>query len=98
MAEEERNFFDDLGVEYDPTETERLRKDAEAKGNHLDYLIHRVFSQSEEGAELLSIWRESLIMTPTAESGLDMVGIGIGEGLKRFIRSIILTIKRVEEN
>jgi hypothetical protein len=35
-------------------------------------------------------------MTPTAEEGMDMISVGIREGLKRFLRQIYLTINRVE--
>lgn len=92
----ENNFFDDLGANMDPEEAmkESLKKQGQAE--RLDYLIHKVFEQSEEGRELINIWRESLILTATADDGMDAVAIGIREGMKRFIRGIILTIRRVE--
>ena len=95
--QQEPNFYDDLGEDFDPQHIEKMKRAGEAEGNKLDYLIHRVFAQSDEGVELLSIWRDSLIMAPTAEGGMDMVEIGTREGMKRMIRGIILTIKRVEE-
>lgn len=91
------NFFDDLESGFDPAETLRQQKDHEAKAAKLDYLIHQTFEQNESGKELLEIWKESLVMQPTAESGMDQVGIGIREGQKRFIRGILLTINRVEK-
>ena len=93
----ESNFFDDLLQQIDPKEALKQQADREEKGRHLDYLIHKVFAQSEEGRELVGIWKESLIMTPTAEEGMDMISVGIREGLKRFLRQIYLTINRVEE-
>jgi len=58
-------------------------------------LMHRLFKQNEEGAELLAFWKEALIMSPTAQGGMDSVEIGINEGRKSFIRDILLTIERV---
>jgi hypothetical protein len=94
--QDERNFFDDLQSGFDPAEALRQQKDSEAKGKKLDYLIHQVFAQTEEGTELLNIWKDSLIMVPVIEPGVDMAEAGLREGFKRFIRSIILTINRVE--
>ena len=93
---EQSNFFDDLGSALDPAEAMKLAATKKAEAERLDYLIHRVFQQTPDGRELLNIWEESLIMTATADDGMDAVGIGIREGMKRFIRGIILTIRRVE--
>jgi len=90
------NFYDDL-MAFDPEEAARQKADRDAQGARLDYLIHRTFCQTEEGRELLSLWKETLIMTPGGEPGADLYTLGINEGLKRFIRSILLTNKRVEE-
>ena len=73
-----------------------LSPDDAAKWRKYDVLIHKVFKQSEDGAELLAFWKENLIMSPTAQAGMDSVGIGINEGRKSFIRDILLTIERVE--
>lgn len=93
---QEPNFFDDLLNQLDPQEALKQQADSEEKGKHLDYLIHRVFAQSDEGKELLSIWKDSLIMSATADEGMDMIGVGMREGQKRMIRAIVFTIKRVE--
>jgi hypothetical protein len=90
-----RNFFDELNP-INIEESIKFQKHAEEKGKKLDYLIHKVFAQSDEGKELLEIWKESLIMSSTADEGQDMITIGINEGMKRFIRGVILTIRRVE--
>ena len=95
---EQHNFFDDLNTGFDPAEALRQQQDNEAKSNKIDYLIHRVFEQSEAGKELITKWKEALIMTPTADGGMDMLDVGIREGQKRFIRGILLTIKRVGDN
>lgn len=92
---EQRNFFDDLN----PVEIEdalKQQREAKAQGEKIDYLIHRVFSQNEDGRELLTIWRESLILNPVVIEGCDPASAGIKEGMNRFIRGIILTINRVE--
>lgn len=93
----ERNFFDDLNP-IDTEEVEKYNKEQQARGEKIDFLVHKVFAQTDEGQELLTIWKESLMMQPTAEGGLDTVEIGIREGMKRFIRGIILTINRVEKS
>ncbi len=94
--QETYNPFDEL-FSYDPEEAEKFAKDQKAKGEKFDYLVHRVFAQSDEGQELLALWKESLSMAPTAEEGMDTLSIGIREGMKRFIRNIIITVKKVEE-
>lgn len=92
------NFFDDLMAGSDPAEAMRQQKDYEAKAAKLHYLIHAVFEQNEKGKELIAIWKDALIMIPTADAGMDNIDIGIREGQKSFIRGIILTINRVERN
>lgn len=86
----EYNPFDDMEGEYFQTEHEET-----AVGQRLDYLIHKVFSQDEEGKELLEHWTRALIMSPTVIPGADQFLAGINEGKKEFIRNIILTIERV---
>lgn len=86
----ESNHFDDIQGEYFQTEHEET-----AIGQRLDYLIHKVFSQSDDGMELLEHWTSALIMTPTVVPGADQFLAGINEGKKEFIRNILLTIERV---
>ena len=59
-------------------------------------LLHKVFKQSEDGVELLSQWRESLMMIPTISPDSSQFGAGIIEGEKSFIRNIITAIQSVE--
>lgn len=86
----QENAFDTLGQQPEYTEEQKAAFDK------IDYLIHKVFKQSQEGAELLEIWTEALKMTPTAQPGYDLLTIGIEEGKKLFIRQILTTIKKVE--
>ena len=96
MEKSERNFFDDLGANIDTQEAMKIAKGKKIAAERLDYLIHKVFEQSADGKELIDLWKETLILTATADDGMDAVAIGIREGMKRFIRGIILTIRRVE--
>lgn len=93
---QDRNFFDELGIEVDQEEVRKQRAELQAKAEKIDYLIHAVFEQNEKGKELLAMWKEALILNSTAEPNMGYVEIGINEGQKRFIRQILLTIKRVE--
>ncbi len=93
--DKDENFFDDLDSGFDPAEAQRQTDESRVKAERLDYLIHRVFEQSDDGGELLKIWAETLLMVAGAEAGMDQIDVGIREGYKRFIRNIILTIKRV---
>ena len=95
--EHERNFFDDLVTTLDPAEALKQAKEAKVLAEKLDILIHRTFEQHQPGKELLGIWKEALIMQPTAEGGMDQFEVGIREGQKSFIRAIILTIKKIEK-
>lgn len=90
------NFFDDLGHTETTKESLQASKYSDEKAARLDYLIHQTFEQNAAGKELMGIWKEALIMTPTASEGMGLLEVGIAEGHKRFIRAIILTIKRTE--
>ena len=88
--------FDSIVGLPDPEEVRRMLADQQVEGDKLDNLIHKVFSQNEEGKELLGIWGKTLMMMPTANPNDDSIQIGINEGTKRFIRNIIVTIEKVE--
>jgi len=81
------NTFDNLGQQPEVTGL-----------NARDYLIHQVFKQSAEGAELLRQWKEVLIMTATVKPNSTQMEVGISEGQKLFIRNILLTINKVEND
>jgi len=87
----ESNPFDELfpsNFDYPEQETE--------EGKRIDYLIHQVFCQNDSGSELIKIWQKALIMQPTVNPGATREEHGINEGCKKFIRNILLTIERVE--
>lgn len=86
------NPYDDLGAQPEWNEDDKARYDK------LDYLIHKTFKQSPEGYELLELWTENLLMSPSFEAGDNDLVIGHKEGVKSFIRNIILTIRKVESD
>ena len=92
------NAFDELGTGFDPVEAKKQKDEMESKANKLDYLIHQTFCQNPSGAELLAMWKDSLIMAPTASPGDEMLQVGIAEGHKSFIRGILLTVRKVEND
>jgi hypothetical protein len=59
--------------------------------------VHKVFAQNEDGRELLEIWKESLMMTPSAGPNSTQIEIGIAEGIKQFVRNIIIQTKQFED-
>ncbi len=92
------NQFDELGADVNTSDAQQQAKELKAKHEKIDYLIHKLFQQNEEGRELLGVWMQSLLFKPCAEPGMDNIEIGINEGYKRFIRNIKLTIDRVEQS
>jgi hypothetical protein len=90
-----RNLFDELGA-VDQDAADRQTTENRIKGDKVDYLIHKIFEQTEEGQELIALWKSALDERPGADVGMEYLEIGIIEGYKRFIRHIIRTIKKVE--
>lgn len=90
------NQFDNLFKVQDPELVAKQKSINIEMQSKLDNLIHRVFKQNKDGAELLSIWKEALILTPTVTPNSTQMQVGIEEGRKEFIRRIYLTIKNVE--
>lgn len=86
----QQNPFDKLGQQPEWSDDDKKQFE------RLDYLIHQVFKQTEAGAELLEIWGEHLMMAPGLEVTDNDLQIGLREGTKAFIRNIILTIRKVE--
>jgi hypothetical protein len=85
--------FDELTKQPDFTD-EQLKQ-----FQKLDYLIHQTFAQNKAGAELLELWVENaLLRTPTAMVGMTELEIGIAEGQKTFIRNILLTVEKVNND
>lgn len=86
------NPFDDLGKQPEFSDEDKKQFD------RLDYLIHKTFAQTDSGKELLEYWKEHLIMSPTCTPSDNDLQIGYNEGTKSFIRNIILTIRKVEND
>ena len=61
-------------------------------------LIHRVFAQTEAGRELMDLWCDGLMMIPTAQPQSTQIEVGINEGMKQFVRNIIVQVKSVEND
>ena len=59
-------------------------------------LVFAVFS-TPPGRELLARWCSLLVNEPTARQGDDLLTIGINEGHKAFIRSLIRAVKIHED-
>ena len=59
-------------------------------------LLHRVFKQSPEGAELLEKWKNDLLMIPSILPESSQFSAGLTEGGKMFIRNIIVQVQSVE--
>ncbi len=96
--QQQRNPFDEMGLNIDPEEIKRIQAEQKAKHETLDKLIHQTFAQNESGIELLKLWKEALLMTSDTKPGMDEIEIGLIAGKKEFIRNIILTIRRIEKN
>ena len=58
--------------------------------------LHRVFSQTEDGKELMIIWENALKMTESHVLGSDLYSLGRTEGRKEFVREIMLAMKQAE--
>lgn len=97
----EVNPFDilDSGIEFDQKQAEKERQKMEAEYNKRDYMIHKVFSQTQEGVDLLNYWMEKCIInTPVIRRGdsHDLIEIGINQGIQEFVRSIYLTCQKID--
>ena len=92
----EQNGFDAIKGFADQTDVDLNAAKLEEEHNKLDYLIHQVFEQNPLGKELLTIWKEALIMKPTVTPHSTQFQVGIEEGKKEFIRKVCLTITKVE--
>jgi hypothetical protein len=74
-------------------QTEAFSKLADQQAN----LLHRVFVQSEAGAELLEKWKNDLLMIPSVFPESTQFGAGLTEGGKMFVRNIITLTEAVEK-
>ena len=60
--------------------------------------IHKVFVQNKDGAALLAKWKDELIMQPSILPHYTQFEAGIAEGVKTFIRNIIIQSESVEKD
>lgn len=97
MSDQPNPFDSMIGIP-NPEESAKIKVENEAMWSKIDNLIHQVFKQNPQGKELLTIWKEALIMNPTVTPNSTQFQAGIAEGNKEFIRNICLTIKNVESN
>ena len=95
---EQQNPYDDIGLDLDPETISQHQRNQQVRNERLDHLIHKTFAQTQAGIDLLILWDESLRMAPGLQPGMCDKEAGMIEGKKSFIRSIILTIRRVESN
>lgn len=93
----EFNGFDNIGGIADPEDVAKQAAVDREKWDRMEYLIHKVFSQNEDGAVLILQWKEALIMTPTVTEQSTQFQAGMREGEKSFIRNILLTIENIDK-
>jgi hypothetical protein len=60
-------------------------------------LLFSVFS-TPSGKQLIERWKDHLMYSPTAKPTMNTLSIGINEGQKTFIRSILQAIKTHEDS
>jgi len=78
-------------------DTEQSQKDFRKQCLLDTSLVFQVFA-TPAGKRLLERWKEVLINQPTAHAGDELLTIGINEGYKNFIRTIINSVKTHEES
>ena len=89
LPENSIDEFVQLGID----QTEMFNKLADQNA----VLLHKVFKQSEEGAELMAKWKDDLLMIPSVMPHYTAMEAGLMEGAKMFIRNIIIQIESVEK-
>ena len=89
LPENDIDSFIQLGID----QTDMFNKLTEENS----VLLHRVFKQSTEGAELLAKWKDDLLMIPSVMPHYTAMEAGLMEGAKMFIRNIIIQIESVEK-
>lgn len=62
----------------------------------LECLMHRVFSQSEDGAKLLAYWNETIIHSIVIET--DAGKLAYQAGAESWIKNINAAIRKVEDS
>lgn len=59
--------------------------------------MHRIFAQTDDGRELLEVFKKSLMTISGHTNGTEPYMLGLEEGRKDFIRKILLTIETIEK-
>jgi len=98
QSREPVNGFDLIVGISDPTDIAKANAQQKEHFNKYNQILHQVFEQNPQGKELLNIWKEALIITPTVTPHSTQFQAGIEEGKKEFTRNILLAIKSVEGN
>lgn len=57
--------------------------------------VHRVFD-SDDGRELLDLWKHHMLMEPINNMGSDLFNLGRAEGRNQFVRDLLTAIKMAE--
>ena len=83
----------DAFLDEGTAQTEAFNKLSDKQAN----LLHRVFVQSEAGAELLAKWKNDLVMIPSILPESTQFSAGLTEGGKMFVRNIITLTEAVEK-
>lgn len=73
----------------------QLNKERQLAVNEFNKLVHSVFS-TDKGKKLLDMWMDDLIHSPGGIEGIEPYKLGMVEGRKSFIRSILVSMKRAE--
>jgi hypothetical protein len=73
-------------------EAEQAKEAFNALSLRQSSLVFSVFA-TENGRKLLEEWKRILMLSATASRGLDRVSIGMNEGHKAFVRTIIQSVE-----
>lgn len=95
LDKDEIDAFDAMMPEE--TELDLYAQKNEDLDNKVAHLTHRVFAQTEAGRELLEIWKQSVLMIPSDQFGMEPFNLGKHEGYNEHIRGIIRIINQVEK-
>lgn len=76
---------------------EKSQKEFNENSLRQSSLVYQVFC-TEAGERLIAEYKEYLIQTPSVRTGDDLMTIGITEGNKAFMRSIINVMKTHEDS
>jgi hypothetical protein len=82
--------FDTLGAQPEYSDEDKAQFD------RLDYLWHQTFAQTDSGRELLEILSKRIMTTPAANQANDIYHLGYRDGRDDFIKYILMTIEKVE--